>query len=602
MKIKEVEIKKFRSIEELSINAGNLVSLVGKNNYGKTAIFDAIQVFFQKKKLLDKDIHMFSIKELPEISITFENVSDIDIQLLLGRSYDLEYAKSLNGVIKINLSFTEGQFKAKYFLEPKNIQIPTRTLLELLPDIKYVSSIRNPEDNTFSKKNSNLRELMDLLIRNNDTTDETITIQGKELKIKDIKTELKKSEDSKVSTLSKELSTKFQNLVGHQALSIEIKVENTEIIHSHETKIKDHDILNLNSDNNSFDIQTSGTGMQSLLIIAILEAYIEHNTGDQDFILIIEEPEVYLHPSLQRKIVNILKEISTSNQIFISTHSPIVVSQLKPKELVCIKKEKGITKKIVSDPVSIINELGIKPDDIFQHSKILFVEGPDDKKLISSLINKLVTTQEISAEKADILKIVDIGGIDTLSFYTNARILDAMNHAHLTHYNFWIMVDSDGNSKEEVRTQIDKNLQEFSKIYKEENLFILEEYAIESYFIDENILCELFDTLDIEKTKELCNKYHTIYQDAKINRLQSGKGSFQNKYKPKNFFLNKENIFYEKTWGLSIEEIKTIQEVQRQWKTSNIDHYIELLPLNVLESTRLNEIISHIKTIFDKID
>lgn len=606
MKIKEVEIKKFKSIGEFSINTGNLVSLVGKNNYGKTAIFEAILVFFRKRKLVEKDIHMFSTKELPEISITFEDADSTDIQLLLGKAYDLEYIYDnyVKGEVKINLSFSiiGDQYKGKYIVDPEKVQIPPRTLEEVLPDIKYVSSIRNPEDNTFSKKNSNLTQLMDLLIENKDANDEEIIVQGKQLRIRDIKNELKKSEDSKVASLSKELSGKFQNLIGHQALSIEIKVEKTDIIHSHQTKIKDHDILNLNSAENSFDIQTSGTGMQSLLIIAILEAYIEHNTGDQDFILIIEEPEVYLHPSLQRKIVNILKEISISNQVFISTHSPIVVSQLKPKELVCVKKENGITKKLESDPVSIINELGIKPDDIFQHTKILFVEGPDDKKLVRSLINKLVKNKKVNFEQADTLQIIDVGGIDTLSFYTNARILDAMNEAHHDHYKFWIMVDSDGNSREEVKGKIEKSLNEFNNIYNEDDLFILEEYAIESYFIDENILFNLFETLDLEKTTIICKKYFELYHKGKSEMHNIGKSQFQNKYKPKNFFINKESIFYEKTWGLDADEIKTLYEIQSKWKTSKLDQYIEQLPIEILEKSRLNEIISHIKTIFDRIN
>ncbi|WP_148359550.1 ATP-dependent nuclease [Peribacillus simplex] len=379
------------------------------------------------------------------------------------------------------------------------------------------------------------------------------------------------------------------------------KVEETDITHLHETKITDHDISNLNSSENSFDIQSSGTGMQSLLIIAILEAYIEHNIEDQNVILIIEEPEVYLHPSLQRKIINILKQISSSNQVFISTHSPIVVSQLKPNELVCIKKENGITKKLAADPVSIINELGIKPDDIFQHTKILFVEGQDDKKLIKSLIHKLVVNKRIDPELVDDLKIIDVGGIDTLSFYTNARILDVMNNAHNNHYKFWIMVDSDGNSKNEVKVKIEESLSEFTNIYNEKNLFILEEYAIESYFIDENILCHLFNNLDQVKTTEICQKYFELYHNGMSEKNMNKKAQFQNKYKPKNFFLRNESVFYEKSWGLNEDEIQTLHNIQRNWSTSNIDQYIESLPLDLLEKSRIKEIISHITSIFDQI-
>lgn len=64
---------------------------------------------------------------------------------------------------------------------------------------------------------------------------------------------------------------------------------------------------------------------------------------------------------------------------------------------------------------------------------------------------------------------------------------------------------------------------------------------------------------------------------------------------------DKESIFYEKTWGLNVDEIQTLYAIQSKWKTSKIDQYIEQLPLEILEKTRINEIISHIKTIFDRI-
>ncbi|KMY43372.1 hypothetical protein AC622_03130 [Bacillus sp. FJAT-27916] len=609
MKIKELSITKFKSIDDIYINTDNLVSIVGKNNYGKTAIFDAIQVFFRKRKFTEKDIHMFSSEELPVISITFQQIDTIDLQLLLESSINRKKAQDFyNQALKkrevqITLFFEKDndKYKGWYVFEENQERIPPKTIEEFLPDLKYISSIRNPEDNSFSKKSSNISQLMEMLIGGNKKRDnnEEVIIDGVPLKISDVKKELKKLEDEKVKLLSYELSNKFQEIIGNQSLSIEIQADQTDIIHLHKTKIRDHDILN--EAINSFDIESSGTGMQSLLIIAILEAYIEHTIGEQDFILIIEEPEVYLHPSLQRKIINILRELSISNQVFISTHSPVVVSQLAPQELICIKKERGITKKLSSDPIHIISELGIKPDDIFQHTKILFVEGPDDKKLIKSILQTLMKYKKIKTDLLKVIQIIEVGGIDTLGFYTNARILDVMNKAHHNNYKFWILVDSDGNTKNEVKTKIEKSLSEFSYIYNKDNAFILEEYSIESYFIDENILCFLFDHLDKEKTAALCRKYFEIYNRGKAEKNKIGKSQFQNRYKPKNFFSAKEEIFYKQTWGLSNEEIKLLNEIQRNWNTTNIDLYIEQFPLELIEGSKLSEFMRCMYAIEDQI-
>ncbi|WP_341668881.1 ATP-dependent nuclease [Virgibacillus halodenitrificans] len=144
---------------------------------------------------------------------------------------------------------------------------------------------------------------------------------------------------------------------------------------------------------------------------------------DKDFILIIEEPEVYLHPSLQRKMINALKKVSESNQVFISSHSSLVISQLYPNQLKSIKKQNGITTVMDYTPEDIINELGIQPGDIFQCTNVLFVEGPGDKQLVESIIKKLVENELVEQRTADNLKVLDVNGIKTMSFYATQEYL-----------------------------------------------------------------------------------------------------------------------------------------------------------------------------------
>lgn len=53
-------------------------------------------------------------------------------------------------------------------------------------------------------------------------------------------------------------------------------------------------------------------------------------------ILIIEEPEIGIHPKQLFSLMTFFKEQSITKQIFISTHSPIVLDVLSPEELGCI--------------------------------------------------------------------------------------------------------------------------------------------------------------------------------------------------------------------------------------------------------------------------
>ena len=91
MKIKKIEIKNFRSIKEVSIDEiSNILILVGKNNSGKSAILNAIDVFWGNRKIKEDDFHKN------------ENKIEIKIQFLIGDTYlEKLYNDSSFGILKI---------------------------------------------------------------------------------------------------------------------------------------------------------------------------------------------------------------------------------------------------------------------------------------------------------------------------------------------------------------------------------------------------------------------------------------------------------------------------------------------------------------------
>lgn len=48
----------------------------------------------------------------------------------------------------------------------------------------------------------------------------------------------------------------------------------------------------------------------------------------EEAILIIEEPEVYLHPEYQRRMFSAMRRIAENNQVIYTTHSPIMISDI----------------------------------------------------------------------------------------------------------------------------------------------------------------------------------------------------------------------------------------------------------------------------------
>ena len=52
------------------------------------------------------------------------------------------------------------------------------------------------------------------------------------------------------------------------------------------------------------------------------------NILDRNFILLLDEIEVHLHPAWQRKILPVVQKLFKNAQIFIATHSPFVVGSI----------------------------------------------------------------------------------------------------------------------------------------------------------------------------------------------------------------------------------------------------------------------------------
>jgi len=56
-------------------------------------------------------------------------------------------------------------------------------------------------------------------------------------------------------------------------------------------------------------------------------------------LLCFEEPELFLHPDLVQKLIELMKHLEI--QLIITTHSPIILNILEPENLIIIDKKEG---------------------------------------------------------------------------------------------------------------------------------------------------------------------------------------------------------------------------------------------------------------------
>lgn len=200
---------------------------------------------------------------------------------------------------------------------------------------------------------------------------------------------------------------------------------------------KDQHIL-LEIDEEERELHHFGDGFQSLLVL-LFPIFL----ADSGQWIFIEEPELHLHPGLQRVFVNQLLSneyiLKKNLKIFIATHSnhilDMTVTSNKNVSFFLFKKfhekqknnnDSGKNhhieiKHIENSDIQLLDELGVLNTSVFQASCSIWVEGPTDRKIIRALLRCYSENQTIENDHKDFIEDLDFAfflyGGDLLNHY-----------------------------------------------------------------------------------------------------------------------------------------------------------------------------------------
>ncbi|NER05210.1 MAG: AAA family ATPase, partial [Okeania sp. SIO3C4] len=144
--------------------------------------------------------------------------------------------------------------------------------------------------------------------------------------------------------------------------------------------------LNAELDVDDFLVEVNGSGIREALRLVLDFEF------EQPNILLIEEPEIHLHPALEISMMRYLKRISSRCQIILTTHSTNFLDTGEMQNVYLVSKPDStqIQKLDIQEAeTKIPQELGIRLSSLFMFDRLVFVEGKSDEDVIREWASKL---------------------------------------------------------------------------------------------------------------------------------------------------------------------------------------------------------------------
>lgn len=538
MQITDLQIRNFKSIKSIHISdIENVLILVGQNNTGKTAVLDAIRAVSGDYQICLEDF----LEDFPNIEIgvklqiTEEDLTRMQEKRIISpyrnyTSWYQDFCRKLpsyqDGILTFEFAANkEGRIRYSDGYQKNNSYIP-----EVFPKVYYIGAQRKMD---FLQENILLLQEDELLKQmrsdccmfdrakkcthcfscigylNQKTTEELNAFET--AKLLDYKLYQLNLDD-----FSQRVNENFRKNGGKEQIfySMNRDIEKmlsvtAEVYDEKQEKYK--------------PISCLGKGMRSIYMLSLLETC-EETGDDAADLIIVENPEIFLHPRLQKVSGDILYRLCRSAQVIFSTHSANLLSNFNSRQIrQMIQGEDGYAKICEKTDISaVLDDLGYSAGDLMNVNFVFIVEGKQDKTRLPLLLKKYYS--ELHDEEGNLQRIAIITTNSCTNIKTYAN-LKYMNQIYLKD-NFLMIRDGDGKDREVLQRQLckyyeDRNLEDIDRLPRvmPRNVLILKYYSFENYFFNPRVMAQL----GVISTEEEFYKIFLEKWKEYLHRIKSGK-------------------------------------------------------------------------------
>jgi putative ATP-dependent endonuclease of OLD family len=236
------------------------------------------------------------------------------------------------------------------------------------------------------------------------------------------------------------------------------------------------------------NVLAKGHGLQRCVVFTLLQTLILNERNQlmaagneappsvEPILLLIEEPELYIHPQLAKLFFDVMASFAETDQVIYTTHSPLFVDAYRAENVGVISKPTpAVGTRIRSydttafdgiDNRGLFNgftRLNPSMNELFFAKRVLLVEGPQDSVAVAATLKALgrITMRPEELEWS----VIVCGGKESIPFFQRVLNAFAIPYAVLHDTDITPGISPDNKAKHEKNNNTIRSLARGNKIH-----------------------------------------------------------------------------------------------------------------------------------------